>query len=59
MNDPLSTSMFWVGAMFAFTPVVVGGAVLAVWWRMRKAEQHTAPGPADGPSSTTAEPEER
>jgi hypothetical protein len=28
--------MFWVGALFAFTPIVVGGTVLGIWWWMRK-----------------------
>ncbi len=48
MNDPVSTSMFWVGAMFAFTPVVVGGTVIAIWWWKRKqATQAESPaGPA-------------
>jgi len=36
MNEALDTSMFWVGALFAFTPVVVGGLVIAVWWFTRK-----------------------
>ncbi|MDH3496781.1 MAG: hypothetical protein OER21_08470 [Gemmatimonadota bacterium] len=36
MNDALSTSMFWVGALFAFTPIVVGGIVIGVWWLTRK-----------------------
>ena len=29
--------MFWVGAMFAFTPIIVGGGVvLAIRWMRRK-----------------------
>lgn len=36
MNHALDTSMFWVGAMFAFTPIIVGGAVIGIWWWMRK-----------------------
>jgi hypothetical protein len=37
VNDALSTSMFWVGAMFAFTPIVVAGTVIAVvWWKHRR-----------------------
>lgn len=35
-GDPLDQSMFWVGAMFAFTPVIVAGTVIAVWWRGRQ-----------------------
>jgi len=37
-GDPLDQSMFWVGAMFAFTPVIVTGTVIAVWWRGRQRE---------------------
>ena len=36
MNHALDTSMFWVGALFAFTPVIVGGTVIGIWWWMRK-----------------------
>lgn len=39
MNDALSTGMFWVGALFAFTPVVVGGTVIAIWWWTRRRER--------------------
>ena len=28
--------MFWVGALFVFTPVIFAGIVLAVWWRGKK-----------------------
>lgn len=38
MNHALDTSMFWVGALFAFTPIVVGGTVIAIWWWKRKRE---------------------
>ena len=40
MNDPVSTSMFWVGALFAFTPVIVGGTVIGIWWWKRKQAAH-------------------
>jgi hypothetical protein len=30
--------MFWVGALFAFTPVIVGGTVIGIWWWKRKRE---------------------
>jgi uncharacterized membrane protein len=36
MNHALDASMFWVGALFAFTPIVLGGVVIGVWWWMRK-----------------------
>lgn len=38
-HDALDTSMFWVGALFAFTPIVLGGAVLFIWWRRRRQER--------------------
>lgn len=40
MNDALSTSMFWVGAMFAFTPVILTGSVLTIWWFWRRRKQN-------------------
>jgi len=51
MNSALDTSMFWVGAMFAFTPILVGGSVIAVWWwhRRRDAEaRRTSPESGSG-----------
>lgn len=48
MNDALSTSMFWVGALFAFTPLAVGGVVLWVLWRKRRAsDRKTLPPSAE------------
>ena len=38
MNDALNDSMFWVGALFAFTPIVVGGAAIGIWWWQRRRE---------------------
>jgi len=35
-HDSLDQTMFWTGALFAFTPVILAGIVLAVWWRGRK-----------------------
>lgn len=36
-HDAMATSMFWVGAMFVFTPIVcVGAVLLVVWWQRRK-----------------------
>jgi hypothetical protein len=31
--------MFWVGALFAFTPVVVGGTAVGIWWWVRRRER--------------------
>ena len=38
-DDRLSLSMFWVGALMVFTPLIGAGAVLAVWWRQRLQER--------------------
>ena len=44
-GDALDQSMFWVGAMFAFTPVIIAGTVVAVWWRGHKRSQPQPPTP--------------
>lgn len=31
-HDAADLAMFWVGALFAFTPIAFFGTVLAVWW---------------------------
>lgn len=36
-HDAMMSSMFWVGALFVFTPIVCVGAVLfVIWWQRRK-----------------------
>jgi len=35
-GDPLENSMFWVGAMFAFFPMMIAAGVVTAWWRWRK-----------------------
>ena len=36
-HEALHDAMFWVGALFAFTPIVVGGGVvLAIRWMRRR-----------------------
>lgn len=45
-HDKLESAMFWVGAMFAFMPILVGlGIFGVVWWHRRKA---AAAGAANG-----------
>jgi hypothetical protein len=46
MNHGLDVSMFWVGALFAFTPIVVGGTAIAIWWWMRRRGALEPPAPA-------------
>ncbi|HEX9633050.1 MAG TPA: hypothetical protein VGA02_11375 [Gemmatimonadales bacterium] len=50
MNHALDASMFWVGALFAFTPIVLGGVVIGIWWWMRKRGALDEP-PVRGPAS--------
>ena len=41
-HDRLDTAMFWVGAMFAFTPILVGLIVASViWWQRRRKLEET------------------
>jgi hypothetical protein len=35
-HDTLSVSMFWAGALMAFTPLIAAAVVLGVWWRQRR-----------------------
>ena len=36
MNHAADTAMFWVGALFVFTPIVFFGIVIGVWWYQQK-----------------------
>ena len=37
VHDRLDAAMFWVGAMFAFTPILVAiGVGSVIWWQRRK-----------------------
>ena len=37
VHDRLDAAMFWVGAMFAFTPILVAiGVGCVIWWQRRK-----------------------
>jgi hypothetical protein len=44
-QEALHTSMFWVGAMFAFTPLIVGGSVIFIIRWMRRRERQSRSGP--------------
>jgi hypothetical protein len=35
-HTALDQSMFWVGALFVFTPIIFAGVVLGVWWYGKK-----------------------
>ena len=35
-EEVLSKVMFWVGALFALTPIVLVSAVLAISWHLRR-----------------------
>jgi len=36
MNHAADTAMFWVGALFVFTPILFFGIVIGVWWYQQK-----------------------
>lgn len=43
----LDAAMFWVGALFVFTPIIIGSSVLGyIWWSRRK---RTTPPAANEP----------
>lgn len=35
-HDAADLAMFWVGALFVFTPLAFFGVILGVWWYQRK-----------------------
>ncbi len=52
MSDGLSSSMFWAGALLAFTPIVVGGIAVLLWWYTFKRQRPGVAGsgaPPTGP----------
>jgi len=49
MNHAADTAMFWVGALFVFTPILFFGIVIGVWWfqqKKRAAQGREFPGEA-------------
>jgi hypothetical protein len=49
-HDRLESAMFWVGAMLAFTPVLVGLGVFGViWWHRKKAAMAAGAATGAGP----------
>jgi hypothetical protein len=57
-HDRLESAMFWVGAMLAFTPVLVGLGVFGlIWWHRKKAAMAagaaTGAGPPPGEDDAT------
>ena len=38
-SEAISVAMFWVGALFVFTPMAFAGVILGVWWFQRKKQQ--------------------
>ena len=45
-EDVLSKLMFWVGAMFAFTPILVVAIVILTTRHLRKKREKTDPAPS-------------
>ncbi len=35
-HDAADLAMFWVGALFVFTPITFFGVILGVWWYQQK-----------------------
>ena len=35
-HDAMSDAMFWVGALFVFTPIMLTGIVITVLWLARR-----------------------
>lgn len=35
-HDAADLAMFWVGALFVFTPIAFFGIVIGVWWYQQK-----------------------
>jgi hypothetical protein len=42
-HDRMHDTMFWVGALFALTPIVIGLVVAGVLWHQRR--KHRPPSP--------------
>lgn len=55
-HDAVEQSMFWVGAMFVFTPVIFAGIVLGVWWYQRKHERADPEGSTSPPATGQRQP---
>ncbi len=49
-HDAADLAMFWVGALFVFTPIVFFGVILGVWWfqRRRDLPSLSVPPPCQG-----------
>jgi hypothetical protein len=35
-HDAADLAMFWVGALFVFTPITFFGVIFGVWWYQQK-----------------------
>jgi hypothetical protein len=47
-HEALDFGMFWTGAMFAFTPIIIATIVFTVWWVNRKRRQRPTDTDAGG-----------
>ena len=48
-HTALDQGMFWVGALFVFTPIIFAGIVLGVWWYGKKHPPEDKPGAGSAP----------
>jgi len=53
-HDAADLAMFWVGALFVFTPLVFFGIVIGVWWYQQKRRRA---GAHDRPASAAVSPQ--
>jgi hypothetical protein len=49
-HTALDQGMFWVGAMFVFTPMISAGIVLGVWWYGKKRQERDREAASASPS---------
>ncbi len=42
-HDAADLAMFWVGALFVFTPITFFGVILGVWWYQQKKHGKDSP----------------
>jgi hypothetical protein len=38
----MGASMFWAGALMAFTPIICAAVVIGIWWIQRKKKTATS-----------------
>ena len=44
-HGALDSSMFWVGALFVFTPIIFASILLGFWWQGKKRDARSRQSP--------------